>query len=363
MAGKKTSAKSRLSLSEQREKLVKAIAVFHKDAQEHLSDEVLGAAFTLEKDMTYYGEDWDNPEEIAEEPVITTEETLEPEKQAIALPSTLGLELLKRKNLWHLVSKERMLREGQMNDCLQRIRAGIAYRSYLYRGKVRKAASYRAKLRSFDDVHVADEAVHRYVRIYGAAREAALRLFDMAKPDDILARDRFMKRYRTIVRSDLKANTAIMEAFTPGLRNEHQSWLWNFEDDENAQSNTWLVGRKFCQRSTVNRNQLIDPAVRRMLWLRAYARKERWDEERKLVKLEMESTVRYFGHQAHQWEGRAHHTEGGCRAYALRQVGIWITLREDAENRFNRVLGSMDPDDYVKTVRKSGEGESTSSAP
>ncbi|KAI1783692.1 hypothetical protein LXA43DRAFT_977006 [Ganoderma leucocontextum] len=91
-----------------------------------------------------------------------------PEAHPIGLPSTFGVEFLAQTDMLDLAKKERQLREGQLNDSLQGIRTGIGYKSLLY----------RAKLRSFDDVHVADEGVHRHVRVYQQARRAMEQLFD-----------------------------------------------------------------------------------------------------------------------------------------------------------------------------------------
>ncbi|KAI1783693.1 hypothetical protein LXA43DRAFT_902998, partial [Ganoderma leucocontextum] len=73
----------------------------------------------------------------------------------------------------------------------------------------------------------------------------------------------------------------------------------------------------------------------RMLWLRAYARKARWDEELELVPFEMECTIRSFERKAADWEGwlplggTAGHT-----AFAHRQVALWRSLRDHASSAF-----------------------------
>ena len=89
---------------------------------------------------------------------------------------------------------------------------------------------------------------------------------------------------------------------------------------------------------------LILPAVnmltkfiidRRMLWLRAYARKARWDEELELVKLEMECTVNSFARKAEQWEEwESLSTTAGHTAFAYRQRDMWLSLRDHAAAAF-----------------------------
>ena len=72
-----------------------------------------------------------------------------------------------------------------------------------------------------------------------------------------------------------------------------------------------------------------------MLWLRAHARKARWDEELELVRFEMECTVRSFRRKAEDWEKwRALGSTAGHIAYANRQRAMWLSLRDHAASAF-----------------------------
>ena len=75
-----------------------------------------------------------------------------------------------------------------------------------------------------------------------ASRAAIHRLYDCCDAADNSARDAFLEKYRAIKPSDLKASTAVLEAFTPGLRNEHAAWFWSLEDrgGSGAQSDNWM---------------------------------------------------------------------------------------------------------------------------
>ena len=64
--------------------------------------------------------------------------------------------------------------------------------------------------------------------------------------------------------------------------------------------------------------------VYRVSWLRAKARKERWEEEIELVGREMEWTVRSFRRQEKVWRQRADRAKGsGQKAYAWKQSSTW----------------------------------------
>lgn len=229
---------SRLSLVHHRQKLSAAITAFHKAAEKHIPAVTVTTVLELRGDPTDLGVEWDEFGETSDDEDAQSEiDPLQPETQPIALPSTLGLEFLQLHGLSALADKERKLREGQLNDALQAVRTGIGYKSLLYRTKVRQAGGYRAKLRSFDEVHVADETVRKHVRIYMQARKAMERLFD---PRDVAVRDAFMEKYKPIVKEDLKAETTVLEVFTPGLRNLGAAWFWSLEDNEAAAGSAWM---------------------------------------------------------------------------------------------------------------------------
>ncbi len=208
-------------------------------------------------DRTDFGADWDSLGEAPPPRMQAAADPLQPEHQALALPSTFRHDFLRSRGLTGLAAKEWELRIGQMNDSLQAIRNGIGYKSMLFRKKVRGATSTKAKLRSFDEVHVADETIRKHVRVYTQARRAASLLFI----DDDTRKATFLAKYKPITRDDLKASTTVLEAYTPGLRDKHEAWFWTIEDNEQGKSNSWTQSCE-CQDHTVTpRFQLTTPYV------------------------------------------------------------------------------------------------------
>ena len=135
---------------------------FHKVGRRHIPGYLPGDGGELDFDTTLFGAEWDNDQDGGAD--VAADLPLDrPEIHPVGLPSSFGIEFLVQMDLQDLAKKERLLREGQMNDALQGIRTGIGYKSLLYRAKVRNASSYRSKLRSFDDIHVADEGVRKHV--------------------------------------------------------------------------------------------------------------------------------------------------------------------------------------------------------
>lgn len=83
------------------------------------------------------------------------------------------------------------------------------------------------------------------------SRAAMERLFDIHDEEDQRALDTFRARYLEIKKEDLKASTAVLEAFTPGLRDLHSAWFWNVSDTETGESSSWTQDCK-CRETTIN---------------------------------------------------------------------------------------------------------------
>lgn len=76
--------------------------------------------------------------------------------------------------------------------------------------------------------------------------------------------------------------------------------------------------------------------VKRVHWLRARAIKDRWREERVLVRYEMQWTVRYFLYKKKWWQDGVDRQDvsPGGRAYAVRQARMWNHFAEVADRTF-----------------------------
>lgn len=75
--------------------------------------------------------------------------------------------------------------------------------------------------------------------------------------------------------------------------------------------------------------------VYRVNWLRAKARKERWEEEVELVKSEMRWTVNCFEYHERIWDKRAEEAKSeGQMAYAWKQKSTWGRWTKAAKDTF-----------------------------
>jgi hypothetical protein len=87
-------------------------------------------------------------------------------------------------------------------------------------------------------------------------------------------------------------------------------------------------------KNVLNKYSLIK--VSRVNWLRAKARYERWEEELKIVKNEMQWTKLWFIAQEKRWEERVIWAREskleGHECYAKKQVCFWEKMRNRCED-------------------------------
>jgi hypothetical protein len=86
--------------------------------------------------------------------------------------------------------------------------------------------------------------------------------------------------------------------------------------------------------------KLFFPIVYRVNWLRAKARKKRWEEELELVKSEMSWTVNCFQYHEEVWKKRAEAAKSpGQVAYGWKLKSGWEKWAKLAEIEFKTVKG------------------------
>jgi hypothetical protein len=350
-----SSVGDRTKVGEKRQRLGRRIQAFHSKSSgmigefdpDHLilneADVVAGDEIPDSEMVGSDGEEGDEPDDVrnwAYEVDVLDDEDLDdeegiadyPEKIPLLMPSAIGQENIKTDRLKALASQELKLREGQANDCLECLRLALGHKALLFRTRVRNASSVKERTKAWDDVKTARRQVDKHVRGYHRARNAMLRLGGAE----------LLEKYLVIERKDLALSGDITDANRLGQRNDKLAWFWGFGRDLNA-DNAWMTECAclpfvFCSFISL----MVACPVYRVNWLRAKARRDRWDEELKLVKHEMSWVVLWFQHQRVVWEGRVDNSniadKPGHRMYALKQVDLWHRLESRARRRF---LGKM----------------------
>ena len=83
----------------------------------------------------------------------------------------------------------------------------------------------------------------------------------------------------------------------------------------------------------------------RVSWLRAKARRDRWEEECDLLEAEMGWTLNYFKFQQDRWEKYAVEGVEHARSYGYRQREIWQYLYNHAAIEYDACMDAISKDD------------------
>ena len=244
----------RTKVVEQRQRLGRRICAFHSKSSgmmggydcDHLilneADVVAGDEISDLQMADSDGEEGDEPEDAQDwvyEVDVLDDEDLDgeedvadyPEKIPLIMPSAIGKDRITTEHLKALASLELKLREGQANDCLERLRLALGHKSLLFRTRVRNASSVKEKTKAWDDVKTARRQVDKHVRGYHRARNAMARLG---------ADLELLEKYLVIERKDLALSGDITKENRLGQRNDTLAWFWSVGKDSST-SNAWMT--------------------------------------------------------------------------------------------------------------------------
>ncbi|KIJ32933.1 hypothetical protein M422DRAFT_265274 [Sphaerobolus stellatus SS14] len=99
-----------------------------------------------------------------------------PEKQKLRLPSDFDRVAHGRLGLIALAETEFLLRRGQANDALKRLRDCLGLKSFLVRRKYKMAGGQGMLLRSESEIHRAQNQVQKWAEVYRRTWQAMGRL-------------------------------------------------------------------------------------------------------------------------------------------------------------------------------------------
>ncbi|KAI6018405.1 hypothetical protein EDC04DRAFT_2902121 [Pisolithus marmoratus] len=300
------STRQEVKVSQKRQRLSTRIAKFHTNGRAFFKTLEVDGAFIPQDDPAFCGKeedddedwefwhddegDWEAPEEDSEE--------LASKLMSIWMPSSIGAAKLMELVLHDLLKEERELRIGQANDCLDQLRTDLGNKAM-------------EGTRSKKEIQKVVARVNKHVRSYQRARQAILQL----DPDVNIE-----ERYQEIQPEDLAVSKEVTEENRFGQGTSKLAWFWVMDGDE-RQLNV-EAGGLMAEFYQIN-------------WLKARARRDRWQEEVLLVRHEMLWTSLWFKHHKNIWEKRAlQSTEPGREAYANKQIGLWSDFDKKARMMF-----------------------------
>ena len=138
----------------------------------------------------------------------------------LGLPSSFSLAERTKMGMGHLRGIEMELREGQANDALEALRAGLAEKSLRFRTEVKPAKSQKTANKAWDSIHRADIQIKAAVRSYRLARNAL---------EGLGARKQLLDQYQEIQKKDLKMSRDIVEENRVGQRSSELAWFWRLD--------------------------------------------------------------------------------------------------------------------------------------
>ena len=142
------------------------------------------------------------------------------EQVRLWLPSSFTKSERIQMDLGQAAKVEAELREGQANDALEALRAGLAEKSLRFRTEVKPARGQKTMTRAWDSIHRADKQIRGAVRYYRLAKSALVRLG---------ASSGLLSRYQEIQKKDLKMSRDIVEENRVGQRSSELPWFWRLD--------------------------------------------------------------------------------------------------------------------------------------
>jgi hypothetical protein len=255
-----------------------------------------------------------------------------PEHRILPIPSAMA------QPLEHHREVEMRLRMRQADTLLTSLRELIADKSFHYSHILRLAGRQSMRSRARGKIANLNAEISLCCHAYTRCRMAMVRL---QVPEDM------MRRYLVLTKSDIKASSALLDPNKPGSSTLRLSWIWQTQTPGQSSTTEAVIECTYCFMMSYVYN--IHPAttVQRVHWLRARAQSGRWNEEVILVSYEMQWTIRYFLHQAQEWERlkatspNSGNLTPGPAAYAARKAAMWQWLALTTKQRFSQVTRNI----------------------
>jgi len=142
------------------------------------------------------------------------------EQVRLGLPSSFSGVEQAQMGLGRLGEIEIELREGQANDALEALRAGLAEKSLRFRTEVKPAKSQRTMTRAWDSIHRAEKQIKAAVRSYRLARNSL---------EALGAGENLLNQYQKIQKEDLRMSRDVVEENRVGQHSSELAWFWRLD--------------------------------------------------------------------------------------------------------------------------------------
>jgi hypothetical protein len=212
--GHKPSSDDQAQIQERRESLQTKIETFHQQALRYFrSDTASIIQSSSNNALEVIGIDLEDSDEevffLDAESEWEEDTEIHAEKARLWLPSSFTKSEQVQMGLGQVSEVEAELREGQANDALEALRAGLAEKSLRFRTEVKPAKGQKTMTRAWDSIHRADKQIRGAVWCYRLARSALRGLGVSAE---------LLSQYQEIQKGDLKMSRDVVEENRVGQR-------------------------------------------------------------------------------------------------------------------------------------------------
>ncbi|KAF4580246.1 hypothetical protein EYR40_003228 [Pleurotus pulmonarius] len=224
-----------------------------------------------------------------------------PEQMSICFPSSFTVEERVQMGWTKLAEQEVQLREAQINDALHDLRISLGEKSLRFRKVLRGDRSQKHVTRAWSGINAYDARANLQVDIYEGAVEALKRLGagNEWKP---INRDR-----------DLQMKGDVEHPNRIGQSSHSLAWFWRLQSAEISEE--------------VEDSPMMKEFYR-INYLRAKARRDRWEEELILLKKEISWALEWFQYQSDKWSKMADtETSSGLIAHSRKMAFVWKEFR------------------------------------
>lgn len=240
---KDASAAQKAVVEEKRQKLAARISQFHEIADAMTEGIEVDAGTEHVDDTRFCAADMEEESREAEDLELASEETGEgvvAEAMGIWMPSSIPNPDALALGLGPLQAEELQLRQGQANDCLEKLRQALGHKAIIYRQHFRSADSTWAGTRSKQEADRCRIKIDKCVRSYQRARNAMQRL---GADEDTLK-----NVYQEIQPNQLSVDREVTEENRYGQGSDRLAWFWRVNSGRNSDEDAWMDECKSCLR-------------------------------------------------------------------------------------------------------------------
>ncbi|KDQ25213.1 hypothetical protein PLEOSDRAFT_1106154 [Pleurotus ostreatus PC15] len=224
-----------------------------------------------------------------------------PEQMGICFPSSFTAEERVRMGWTKLAEQEVQLQEAQINDALHDLRISLGKKSLRFRKVLRSDRSQKHVTRAWSGINTYDARANLQVDTYEGAVEALKRL-GAGNKWKLINRDK-----------DLQMKGDVEHPNRIGQSSHSLAWFWRLQSAEISEE--------------IEDSPMMKEFYR-INYLRAKARRDRWEEELILLKKEISWALEWFQYQSDKWSKMAD-TEASCGliAYCHKMAFVWKEFR------------------------------------